>query len=74
MSVHLEGASGDTYYYAHMSTRTVVTGQRVRTGDVIGAVGNTGNARSTPPHPHFQHHPGGGGAVNPTPLATALCR
>jgi murein DD-endopeptidase MepM/ murein hydrolase activator NlpD len=57
-----------------MSTRTVVTGQRVHTGDVIGAVGNTGNARSTPPHLHFQYHPGGGGAVNPTPLVTALCR
>jgi murein DD-endopeptidase MepM/ murein hydrolase activator NlpD len=74
VSVHLTGASGDAYYYAHMSTRTVVTGQRVRTGDVIGAVGDTGNARSTPPHLHFQYHPGGGGAVNPTPLATALCR
>lgn len=74
VSVHITGISGDAFYYAHMSTRTVVTGQRVRTGDVIGAVGNTGNARSTPPHLHFQYHPGGGGAVNPTPLATALCR
>lgn len=74
VSVHINGASGDAYYYAHMSTRTVVTGQRVRMGEVIGAVGNTGNARSTPPHLHFQYHPGGGGAVNPTPLVTALCR
>ena len=74
VSVHINGASGDAYYYAHMSTRTVVSGQRVRTGDVIGAVGNTGNARSTPPHLHFQYHPGGGGPVNPTSLVTALCR
>lgn len=74
VSVHLSGASGDAYYYAHLSTRTVVTGQRVRVGDIVGAVGNTGNARSTPPHLHFQFHPGGGSPVNPTPLVTALCR
>lgn len=74
VSVHITGASGDAFYYAHLSTRTVVTGQRVRTGDVVGAVGNTGNARSTPPHLHFEYHPAGAGAVNPTPLVTALCR
>jgi len=74
VSVHITGASGDAFYYAHLSTRTVVTGQRVRTGDVIGGVGNTGNARSTPPHLHFEYHPAGGAAVNPTPLVTALCR
>lgn len=74
VSVHLAGASGDAYYYAHMSQRTVVSGQRVAAGDVVGAVGNTGNARSTPPHLHFQYHPGGGAPVNPTQLLTALCR
>lgn len=74
ISLHLTGASGDAYYYAHLSRRTVVSGQRVEAGDVVGAVGNTGNARSTPPHLHFQYHPGGGAAVNPTPLVTALCR
>ncbi len=74
VSVHLAGSSGDAYYYAHMSERIVVTGQRVRAGEVLGAVGNTGNARFTPPHLHFQYHPGGGGPVNPTPLVTVLCR
>lgn len=74
VSVHLDGVSGDAYYYAHLSTRTVVTGERVRAGAVVGAVGNTGNARSTPPHLHFQFHPGAGAPINPTPLVTALCR
>lgn len=74
VSVHLAGASGDAYYYAHLSQRTVASGQRVAAGDVVGAVGNTGNALSTPPHLHFQYHPGGGAPVNPTQLLTALCR
>jgi murein DD-endopeptidase MepM/ murein hydrolase activator NlpD len=74
VSVHLAGTSGDAYYYAHLSKRDVVTGQRVAVGEVVGAVGNSGNARSTPPHLHVQYHPGGGVPVNPTALLTALCR
>ena len=66
--------NGDRYYYAHLDTVRITQGQRVRAGDVIGTVGNTGNAITTPPHLHWQVHPGGGAAVNPTPLTTALCR
>jgi murein DD-endopeptidase MepM/ murein hydrolase activator NlpD len=40
-------------YYAHLDTQLVEVGQFVRRGDVIGTVGNTGNASTTPPHLHF---------------------
>ena len=40
-------------YYAHLDTVLVTPGQRVRAGDTLGLVGNTGNARTTPPHLHF---------------------
>jgi murein DD-endopeptidase MepM/ murein hydrolase activator NlpD len=40
-------------YYAHLDTQLVEAGQFVRAGDVIGTVGNTGNAATTPPHLHF---------------------
>ena len=39
-------------------------GQRIATGQVIGAVGMTGN--TTGPHVHVEVHPGGGDPVDPT--------
>jgi murein DD-endopeptidase MepM/ murein hydrolase activator NlpD len=41
-------------YYLHMSAITCTEGQQVRAGEVIAAVGATGNARGTPPHLHFE--------------------
>lgn len=40
-------------YYAHLDSQTVSDGDRVEVGDTVGFVGNTGNARTTPPHLHF---------------------
>lgn len=40
-------------YYAHIEEQLVEQGSRVRRGDVIGTVGNTGNAITTPPHLHI---------------------
>ncbi len=66
----LVGASGTRYYYAHLSAfaEGVAEGKVVAAGDVVGFVGNTGNAATTPAHLHFEVHPNGGPAVNPYPL------
>ena len=40
-------------YFAHLETREVERGDQVSAGQLIGTVGNTGNARYTPPHLHF---------------------
>jgi murein DD-endopeptidase MepM/ murein hydrolase activator NlpD len=42
-----------THYYAHLERHVVRRGLRVHAGDTIGFVGNSGNARTTPPHLHF---------------------
>jgi murein DD-endopeptidase MepM/ murein hydrolase activator NlpD len=40
-------------YFAHLQTQEVIEGENVLAGQLIGTVGNTGNARYTPPHLHF---------------------
>lgn len=44
---------GQRLYYAHLDRQLVTPGRHLRPGDTIGLVGNTGNARTTPPHLHF---------------------
>jgi murein DD-endopeptidase MepM/ murein hydrolase activator NlpD len=51
--VWLRDALGRSLYYAHLDRHVVYRGQRVRVGDTLGYVGNSGNARTTPPHLHF---------------------
>ena len=52
--VWLEPLFGNTrLYYAHLDSQSVEAGQYVLAGETIGTVGNTGNARTTPPHLHF---------------------
>ncbi|MGQ0714532.1 MAG: peptidoglycan DD-metalloendopeptidase family protein [Gemmatimonadaceae bacterium] len=55
-------------YYAHLDTQLVSTGQVVQVGDTLGLVGNTGNARGTPPHLHFGIYRRGQGPVDPLPF------
>lgn len=55
-------------YYAHLDSQLVVSGQQVSIGDTLGLVGNTGNARFTPPHLHFGVYRSGHGARDPYPF------
>jgi murein DD-endopeptidase MepM/ murein hydrolase activator NlpD len=70
----LRDARGNEFYYAHLSAYSplAVDGSVVRAGDVLGFVGDTGDAEGTPSHLHFEIHPvrllgrGYDGAVDPT--------
>ena len=75
----LRDHAGNEFYYAHLSAFTplAVNGAQVQAGDVLGFVGNTGDAQGTPYHLHFEIHPVGllalgyDGAVDPTLYLTA---
>jgi hypothetical protein len=64
---YLTGGDGVVYYGAHLSAYEGPSPRTVTAGDVVGYVGDTGNARGTSPHLHFEKHPGGGPAVDPFP-------
>lgn len=55
LSIALIGDDGWRYYGSHLSkiAEGITPGERVRTGQVLGLTGASGNARSTPPHLHF---------------------
>ena len=58
------GMFGQSIYYAHLDSQTVSTGQTVKKGDIVGFMGNTGNAKFTPSHLHFGIYTGSG-AIDP---------
>jgi murein DD-endopeptidase MepM/ murein hydrolase activator NlpD len=74
--VWVAGAGARLYYYAHLSRFSVQPGEVVAAGDELGRVGNTGNARTTPPHLHFGIYPLSHGfrAVDPAPLLRRQAR
>jgi peptidoglycan LD-endopeptidase LytH len=69
----LRGDDGHRYWYMHLQDFVARAGQRVSAGQLIAHNGDTGNARGTTPHIHFEYHPGGGGAVNPYPMLKQVC-
>jgi murein DD-endopeptidase MepM/ murein hydrolase activator NlpD len=78
----LRDRQGNQFYYAHLSAFSplAVDGNEVKAGDVVGFVGNTGDAQTTPYHLHFEIHPVGllplgyDGVVNPFPYLSAWRR
>ena len=73
---------GNDFYYAHLSAYSplAIEGKRVEGGDVIGFVGDTGDADGGAPHLHFEIHPaamaglGYDGVVAPYPILIAWRR
>lgn len=81
VSVRVTQPNGTYWYLAHLAgiAPGIVEGSQVRTGDVVGFVGNSGDAAGGPMHVHLEIHPGGGPAIPPKPVvdqfvADALAR
>lgn len=53
--IGLRGKDGYYYYYAHLEAFAVglKPGVKVKSGQIIGYVGNSGNAQGGPTHLHF---------------------
>jgi murein DD-endopeptidase MepM/ murein hydrolase activator NlpD len=65
--VWLTDTTGTTYLYSHLDAYApgLHAGQQVSTGQVIGTVGNSGDAAGGPPFLYLEVHPGGGSAIDP---------
>lgn len=78
----LRDRQGNQFYYAHLSAFSplAVDGNEVKAGAVVGFMGNTGDAQTTPYHLHFEIHPVGllpmgyDGVVNAFPYLSAWRR
>ncbi|MCY7353573.1 MAG: M23 family metallopeptidase [Lysobacter sp.] len=66
------GPARERHYYAHLDdwAQGLAAGKIVLPGDALGIVGDSGNARGTPPHLHYGIY-GSDGAYDPLPLLRA---
>ncbi len=74
ITVTYRTGDGSEWYNAHLDAIAsgLSVGTQVSRGQQIGTVGNTGNARTTPPHLHIGRRYGGQ-AVNPFPSISGWC-
>jgi murein DD-endopeptidase MepM/ murein hydrolase activator NlpD len=73
--VKILGPGGQVHYFAHLERFGPLRERRwIARGEVVGYVGDSGNARGTPPHLHYGIYELPGRAVNPFPLLRALPR
>jgi murein DD-endopeptidase MepM/ murein hydrolase activator NlpD len=70
LAVYVIQADGTYWYMAHLAgtAAELSDGQTVATGQVVGYVGDSGNARGGLPHLHFEIHPRGGPPIDPKPV------
>jgi murein DD-endopeptidase MepM/ murein hydrolase activator NlpD len=75
LTVTYRTGDGSEWYNAHLDTvaEGMGPGVPVAKGQTVGTVGNSGNARTTPPHNHIGRRYGGSW-VNPWPTISPLCR
>lgn len=67
-AAYVKTVEGHEVYFAHLASYSELRpGASVKVGDVLGYVGDTGNARGGAAHLHFEIHPKGRGPVNPKP-------
>jgi peptidoglycan LD-endopeptidase LytH len=66
------GPGRERHYYAHLDdwAPALRAGERVRAGALLGTVGDTGNARGTPPHLHYGVY-AAQGPIDPLPRLRA---
>lgn len=69
--VYTAGPGGETFRYMHLDriAKGIKTGTVLQPGDLIGYVGNTGNAKGGPAHLHFEIRDGRK-ALDPYPRLT----
>jgi len=73
LQIVMRGESGSKFYYGHMDEVLVKGGQKVKAGEVIGTMGDSGSPGAV--HLHFEYWRSGGesAAVDPAPLITRVC-
>ena len=70
--IRLTKADGTYFFYGHMQRLAdgITIGTQVKAGQVVGYNGKTGNTGT--PHLHFEIHPFGGEAIDPTSAVAAI--